>query len=795
MRWSSHAGAITSVVAGLLANGVLLAALATTTGLTRLGWFAGSGSTLLAFALYAHALARSGRRWPTPGDGITALRAVLTGGVTALVASAWAMHGDARVLVGLAIAALVLDNLDGRVARRTHTATVLGARFDMEVDAWLILALSVYAIPRAGAWALLIGGARYTVLLAMPIWPWLRAGLPARYWNKVVAAIQGVALVVVATGVLPRTGNQIVLIVAGALLAESFGHQVAWLYAHRPTRPATEDPLPEKAQGRASIIAIGVLWLALILPAWPAAWVPAALLQLPAAWIALAALALLLPRRGRRWLATAFGLALAVMVWLKLLDLGFQQAFERPFDPLADGAYAAPAFGVLVDTFGHATAIVVASLAALLLIAIPLVLVRAAHRAVAGVRQWRRPVATRVIGALATLWLVLAAAAVTLPGAPGPVASAGTLALATEHVRDLAHGLADHRAFAKQIATDPVAATPAACLVAGLRGKDVLLVFVESYGRVAIAGTPFARGVDTALRADGRALATHGYSARSGFLVSPTFGGGSWLAHSTLQAGLWVDSQRRYGQLMASQRLTLARVFRQAGWRTVADAPADTGRWPQGMLFYRWDVFYNGRSVGYRGPAFGYAPMPDQYTLLKLRENELAKAPRKPVFAEIDFVSSHHPWTPLPHLVPWNAIGDGHVFDPMPAQGLTAEQAFRDPATVQRLYAESIRYSMQTLVSFLTAWPDPNLVVIALGDHQPWGIVSGAHPGHAVPITIIAQDPAVTSAIADWHWTPGLLPAPDAPTWPMSDFRQRFFDAFGQPCTAPAQPVQRADKA
>ncbi|TAL72917.1 MAG: CDP-alcohol phosphatidyltransferase family protein [Rhodanobacter sp.] len=795
MRGSRDSGATVTVVVGLIVGGALLAVLAATVGLSPSGWLIGIASTLAVFLLYASVLARSGRRWPTPADRVTALRAVLVAGISALVASHWPVGGDPRALVGLAIAALLLDNVDGRVARRTHLATPLGARFDMEVDAWLILALSVHAMPRVGAWALAIGAARYALLLAARAWPWLRAEMPPRYWNKVVASIQGIALVIVAAGVLPRAGNQIVLIVAGALLAESFGHQVAWLRAHRASQLAA-DVGPRAPTGTAGFfVAAGVLWLALILPDWPHAPVPAALLRAPVALIALAALALMLPRRLHGWLAMLFGLALAAMAWLKLLDLGFQQAFERPFDPLADGAYVVPAFGVLVDTFGRLAAIIVTAAVGLAVIAIPVVLVHATRRVVTAVRRWPRPTAARAVGALGALWLVLAVADVRVPNAPGPVASADTLTLAAHHVRGVASGLADHRRFARSIRADRHATVPTSCLLAGLRGKDVLLVFVESYGRVAVSGTAFSHDVDARLHADTATLANRGYAVRSGFLVSPTFGGGSWLAHSTLQSGLWVDSQRRYDQLMASQRLTLARAFRQAGWRTVVDAPADTGRWPQGLLFYRYQMLYNGRNVGYRGPAFSYAPMPDQYTLLKLRDNELAKTARKPVFAEVDFVSSHHPWTPLPRLVPWSAVGDGNVFAPMPAQGLTPDAAFRNPATVQRLYGASIRYSMDALVSWLARWPDPNLVVIALGDHQPWGIVSGTDPGHEVPVSVIAQDPAIMSAIARWHWPPGLLPATDAPVWPMSAFRDRFFGAFGTACPAPAQPAQRSDKA
>ena len=108
-----------------------------------------------------------------------------------------------RLLVALATVALVLDAVDGRVARRTGTASPLGARFDGEVDAFLIVALSVYVARTVGAWVLAIGAARYAFLVAEWLLPWMRAPLPPRYWRKVVAATQGIALTVAAADVLP----------------------------------------------------------------------------------------------------------------------------------------------------------------------------------------------------------------------------------------------------------------------------------------------------------------------------------------------------------------------------------------------------------------------------------------------------------------------------------------------------------------------------------------------------------------------------------------------------------------
>ena len=166
--------------------------------------------------------------------------------------------------------------------------------------------------------------------------------------------------------------------------------------------------------------------------------------------------------------------------------------------------------------------------------------------------------------------------------------------------------------------------------------------------------------------------------------------------------------------------------------------------------------------------------MPDQYTLADFHRRELAPADRPPVMAEIDLISSHHPWVPLPSMVPWDQVGDGSVFDGMPEQGQTSKEVFRDPEAVKRAFGESVEYSWQALTSYLTTYPDPDLVLVVLGDHQPHSYVSGQDAGHDVPVSVIAQDPAVMERIAGWGWQDGLRPSPDAPVWRMDEFRDRF---------------------
>jgi hypothetical protein len=272
-------------------------------------------------------------------------------------------------------------------------------------------------------------------------------------------------------------------------------------------------------------------------------------------------------------------------------------------------------------------------------------------------------------------------------------------------------------------------------------------------------------------------LHADGYASRSAFLTSPTYGGLSWLAHSTLQTGLWIDRQPLYSKLIRSERFTLSDAFGAAGWRTVSVIPSNTDPWPFGTSFYHWDTLLDAHNLGYRGPRFGYARIPDQYTWKHFADHVLAQD-HQPVMAEIDLVSSHTPWAPLPTLVPWSDIGDGSVFDPQPEQGQTATEVWQDPDRVREAYGQSIEYSLGAMFDFLHHSDDPNLVIVVLGDHQPATIVSGQGAGHDVPISIIAKDPAVLASIDGWDWQDGMLPSPDAPVWPMSDFRDRFLDAF-----------------
>ena len=229
-----HAGP----VAGLVAQLLLLAAIARTGGgLSRTAWVVGLSCGAITNIGLAHGLSRYRLERLTVADWVTLARATLAAGVAALVAGSFEEPARVGMLVSISAIALALDAVDGWVARRTRTAAPLGAQFDGEVDAFLILVLSVYVARSAGAWVLAIGAARYAFLAAGGPFPWMRAPLPPRYWRKVVAATQGIVLTVAAADVLPPAADPGVLLAALALLAESFGRDVWWLRRHRHATP------------------------------------------------------------------------------------------------------------------------------------------------------------------------------------------------------------------------------------------------------------------------------------------------------------------------------------------------------------------------------------------------------------------------------------------------------------------------------------------------------------------------------------------------------------------------------
>jgi phosphatidylglycerophosphate synthase len=783
---------------GLLVQVLLLAALAATVGLSGVGWFFGVTCGVVIDTALARALVNHRTDRLSLAGWVTLARASLVVGVAALVAESFQRQTPVTMLVALTGLALVLDAVDGKIARRTRTTAVLGAQFDGEVDAFLILVLSIYVASSAGAWVLAIGAARYAFLAASWPLPWMRMQLPARYWRKFVAATQGVVLAIAAADVLAPAVNRTALFVALVLLAESFIRDTWWLWAHRVTRssgaavvdaPALRRrsaPSPTAQRGRMrtgfatalTILSVVIVWAALVFPDRPSTLTLTAFLRVPLEGLVLVALALVLPVRPRRALAGLLGVLLGLVVIFKVLDIGFFTAFERPFDPLGgDTGYAS----IGIETLGFTVGRTAAKLIAVGVVVGALALVTATILSVLRLSEIaaRNPrISLRAVAALGAVWLVCWLAGAQLVS-HSPVASTSTASLVIREVNTAKVEIHDKGVFAKEIQHDTFRNTPANKLLTALRGKDVLLVFLEAYGQVAVQNSSFSAGIDAMLDKETTQLKASGFSARSGFLKSSTFGGVSWLAHSTLESGVWADNTRRYAQLLSTNRFTLSQAFQRAGWRIVDDVPSNDRAWPEGEKYYHWEKIYERHNVGYHGPSYTYASMPDQYMFSALQRLELGKAHRRPLYAEVDTVSSHMPWNRVPdNVIPWNQVGNGSIFNNEPTEKNLDGAFWVTPKRVQASYAHSIEYSMSTIVSFIKHYGRKNLVTIVVGDHQPLPVVSGEGANHDVPISIISHDPKVLQQIKSWGWDTGLRPSPSAPVWPMSAFRNRFLTAY-----------------
>ncbi len=219
----------------------LLTALEASVGLGVVGWGAGLACGLVVGA----AVVRGAVGALGPADLVTVTRTALACAAAALVAASFVQQPATAALVTLTVVALVLDAVDGWVARGTRTASTFGARFDGEADAFLMLVLSVYVAAALAWWVLAIGVARYAFAMAGWALPWLREQLPPRYWRKVVTATQGIVLAVAAAGVAPDWLTLTALAVALALLTESFGRDVLWLWRHRSAEPARTTGPPD----------------------------------------------------------------------------------------------------------------------------------------------------------------------------------------------------------------------------------------------------------------------------------------------------------------------------------------------------------------------------------------------------------------------------------------------------------------------------------------------------------------------------------------------------------------------
>ncbi|MCJ8520075.1 hypothetical protein ABID21_003073 [Pseudorhizobium tarimense] len=517
------------------------------------------------------------------------------------------------------------------------------------------------------------------------------------------------------------------------------------------------------------VTALLIAWIVLTLPSNPASLSSIAELQFPLELLLLAFGAVLLPGLAFSAFCIFAMLLIAIVLFLKLADIGTGAAFQRPFNPYLDIKIIVDGWNLLSGSVGRGEAAVWIGLAVLLLVAICLLF----FWSLGDFRRIRGR--ARTVSA-ASAAILFAAGCIALLSSSS-AASALSLNLApylNNRITMIRKSVQDLSAFEEELASDPISDIPPATLFSSLRNTDVIVIFVESYGRTALEDGRYAPTVAARLREFEAELRGVGLEARSGWLTSPTVGGLSWLAHGALLSGLWTDSQARYDRMIASDRKTLNALFRSAGWRTTAIMPAITMAWPESGYF-GYDSIRDSASLGYEGRPFNWVTMPDQYTLSAFErlERETSEAP---LMAEIALISSHAPWTPIPTLVEWDRIGDGHIFDDQATSGDPPSVLWSDPERIRRQYLASIDYVLQTLGSYIRHYGDDKLFII-VGDHQPASVITGDDASRDVPVHIMGTSDSLEQ-IGGWGWSAGMHPAPQLPAVRMDLFRERFVRAY-----------------
>ena len=326
---------------------------------------------------------------------------------------------------------------------------------------------------------------------------------------------------------------------------------------------------------------------------------------------------------------------------------------------------------------------------------------------------------------------------------------------------------------------DPWRGAPDDQLFPQLRGVDVLVVFVESYGRSSFDQPDLAAVVEPSLARLADAAAASGKTLLSGYVRSPTLGGQSWLAHATLASGIKITEQGGWRIYLQEADGDLAHLFRRAGHATFEVEPAIVHPFPEAARL-GFDRMLFADDLDYRGPRPGYVTMPDQFTLSRVEEVLSASSSKgSGSFGQIVLIGSHAPFTPpVPPVVPWASIGDGRVFAGKIPPGPSPVRLWSNADQLRAAYAEQIAATLDVLASWAALPTARPRLVIMVGDHEPAARVIGGDPGHDVPVHILASSPDLVAPFRKARFVDGPTPNPSAPPRGMEDLRGILLDGF-----------------
>lgn len=309
----------------------------------------------------------------------------------------------------------------------------------------------------------------------------------------------------------------------------------------------------------------------------------------------------------------------------------------------------------------------------------------------------------------------------------------------------------------------------------GLKGADVLLFMVESYGHIVFSGPQYREAMKTTMTNFAKVLDRHGFIAVSSYLTSPTYGGISRLAHSTLEFGFRVENNLEYTALLRSSLPPLASYFNNSGYRTISVMPGTRFVYPEGAS-YGYEHAYYAKHFNYKGPTFGWAPMSDQFVLDYVQRHEFTNR-EQPLFIRYVLISSHAAYSiQPPFIVEWDRIGDGSIYNDLPLVRYPIH--WPNLQNAGNAYLRSLDYDFATLGDYFAKYVNDDTLIIIMGDHQPNLHLTGEGEPWSVPVHIISRNSQLLSPFRKRGYTPGLIPAQPLPHAGMETFLQGFLQDF-----------------
>ncbi|QEA39367.1 alkaline phosphatase [Pistricoccus aurantiacus] len=485
-------------------------------------------------------------------------------------------------------------------------------------------------------------------------------------------------------------------------------------------------------------------------------------------------LLILLP--PRRWLTALTALLLTIGLVLLIARQAVWQILGRPLNLLLDAPLLKALEQLLRSNLGAPLAwlliLIVSVLALLLVWGLASQLGRLSCRRALQPVQWAMS-GIALLGAIA-----LGIGGWSMLGQEKSVKQAYAMPLAntlTNQTRLALKTLDQRRRFLAHLEKSGLSVAP----LPGLAGKDVLLVFIESYGMSLYDDPASAERLEAVLRQMAPRLAGAGVETVSGRLRSPIRGGQSWLAHASVLSGITIDNDLDYRLLREHFSGSLVQDLAASGHQTLAVLPAITQPWPEGRV-YGFDHLQVAKDIPYRGPALNWVTMPDQYTLTDF-QRRLREPAEAPLFVHMALISSHAPWTPILPVLSWSAIDDGGVFDAWAQAGELPEALWRDMDRVREHYAQAVAYSLEVTLQWATRYLGEDALLMVMGDHPAAPLIVGEEASPDVPVHLFSQDPALLAPFHALGFQAGLTPRSGEDSSPMSAWRGILRDAFGRP--------------